>query len=84
MAFHLFNSSFMLATDTVLYVMPLVFTWNLRLQRAQRIGLNIMFALGGLVLAASAARVHAVHSQTVKPDITYNYALSTYEMFREA
>lgn len=79
MAFHLFNSSFMVATDTVLYVMPLVFTWNLRLQCAQRIGLNIMFALGGLVLVASALRLHATHTQIVKPNFTYNYALSTYE-----
>lgn len=75
MAFNLFNACFMIAIDVVLYAMPLVFTWNLRLQRPQRIGLNILFALGGLVLAASGARVQAVHSQIIKPDFTYKFAI---------
>lgn len=40
------NSSIMLATDLVLYIMPVVFTWNLRLRKAQRIGVNCLFGLG--------------------------------------
>ncbi|KAF2033404.1 hypothetical protein EK21DRAFT_86213 [Setomelanomma holmii] len=75
MAFHLFNSSFMIATDVVLYAMPLVFTWNMQLQRAQKICLNSLFALGWLVLAASGARVHAVYSQIVRPNFTYKFAI---------
>jgi hypothetical protein len=43
-----FNSAIMLATDFVLYAMPLVFTWHLQLRRAQRIGVNCLFGLGGL------------------------------------
>jgi hypothetical protein len=46
--FFYFNCSIMLATDLVLYIMPVVFTWNLQLQRQQRIGLNCLFALGSL------------------------------------
>lgn len=47
-AFYLYNSSMMLATDVVLYAMPVVFTWNLMLRRTQKVGLNCLFALGGL------------------------------------
>jgi hypothetical protein len=71
MAFHLFNSSFMIATDVVLYAMPVVFTWNMQLQRTQKVCLNLLFALGWLVLAASGARVHALWSQKQRPDFTY-------------
>lgn len=47
-AFYLYNSSMMLATDVVLYAMPVVFTRNLMLRRTQKVGLNCLFALGGL------------------------------------
>lgn len=73
-AFNYFNSSFMLATDLVLYAMPLVFTWNLRLRRGQKVGVNALFALGGFVLAASSARVYCVHAQAKDPDFTYKVA----------
>ncbi|KAF2736366.1 hypothetical protein EJ04DRAFT_490170 [Polyplosphaeria fusca] len=59
--FFYINGSIMLTTDLILYIMPVVFTWNLQLRRPQRIGLNALFALGGLVLASSAARLKAVH-----------------------
>ncbi|KAH7073600.1 hypothetical protein BKA63DRAFT_415533 [Paraphoma chrysanthemicola] len=75
MEFHLFNSSFMIATDVVLYAMPLVFTWNMQLQKVQKICLNALFALGWLVLAASGARVHAVYSQIKSPNFTYKFAI---------
>ncbi|KAL5378706.1 hypothetical protein DPSP01_008931 [Paraphaeosphaeria sporulosa] len=73
-AFYLYNSSMMLATDVVLYAMPVVFTRNLMLRRAQKVGLNCLFALGGLVLAASAARVWAIYIGAVKPDFTFRFA----------
>ncbi|KAF1849805.1 uncharacterized protein K460DRAFT_372224 [Cucurbitaria berberidis CBS 394.84] len=72
--FNYFNSCFMLATDLVLYAMPLVFTWKLQLRRPQRVGVNCLFALGGLVLAASGARVYYVRAQARKPDFTYKFA----------
>ncbi|KAF2013826.1 hypothetical protein BU24DRAFT_424859 [Aaosphaeria arxii CBS 175.79] len=68
------NASIMLTTDIVLYAMPVVFTRKLQLRRAQRIGLNCLFALGGLVLAASAARVNAVHKLAVEPDLPWWFA----------
>ena len=46
--FYYYNSSMMLAIDVVLYVMPVVFTRKLMLRRTQKIGLNCLFALGGL------------------------------------
>jgi hypothetical protein len=75
MAFHLFNSSFMIGIDAILYAMLLLLTWNLRLQRPQRVGLNAIFTLGGLVLAASGVRVFAVLQQIRPPDFTYRFAV---------
>jgi hypothetical protein len=74
--FNYFNSSFMLATDVILYAMPLVFTWHLKVSRPQRIAVNLLFALGGLVLAASGARIYCVHRQATQPDFTYRFALT--------
>jgi hypothetical protein len=74
--FNYFNSSFMLATDLVLYAMPLVFTWKIHVSRPQRIGVNFLFALGGLVLAASGTRVYFVHAQATRPDFTYRFAMT--------
>ncbi|KAF2266678.1 hypothetical protein CC78DRAFT_531479 [Lojkania enalia] len=68
------NSIIMLTTDLVLYTMPVIFTWHLQLRRPQRIGLNALFALGGIVLAASAARVHAVHNFASHPDFPWWFA----------
>lgn len=51
--FYYYNSIMMLATDIVLYAMPIVFTRNLMLRRAQKIGLNCLFALGGMYVVYS-------------------------------
>lgn len=74
--FNYFNSCFMLATDLVLYAMPLVFTWKLNVSRPQRIAVNFLFALGGLVLAASGTRIYFVHTQATKPDFTYRFSMT--------
>lgn len=47
-AFYYYNSIFMIANDVVMYIMPMVFTWNLALRRPQRIVLNLLFALGAM------------------------------------
>ena len=73
-AFNYFNSLFMVATNLILYTMSLLFTWKLHLRRSQRITVNFLFALGGLVLAASGARVSSVYKQARKPDFTYRFA----------
>jgi hypothetical protein len=74
--FNYFNSCFMLATDIVLYAMPLAFTWRLHVSRPQRIAVNFLFALGGLVLAASGTRIYFVHTQATSPDFTYRFAMT--------
>jgi hypothetical protein len=74
--FNYFNSCFMLATDLVLYAMPLAFTWRLHVSRPQRMAVNFLFALGGLVLAASGTRIYFVHEQATHPDFTYRFAMT--------
>jgi len=76
MSSNYFNSSFMLANDCVLYAMPLIFTWRLHVSRPQRIAVNLLFALGGLVLAASGARVYFVDVQARRPDFTHRFAMT--------
>ncbi|CAI6338230.1 unnamed protein product [Periconia digitata] len=72
--FSYWNSSIMLVTDLVLYLMPVIFTWNLQLRRAQRLGLNAMFGMGILVLGASAMRLHTVHMFAQDADFSYRFA----------
>jgi hypothetical protein len=69
--FAYFNACFMLFTDLILYAMPLFLTRNLQLQRAQRIGVNFLFALGIIVLGASGARIWAVSKLGKDRDFTY-------------
>jgi hypothetical protein len=75
-AFNYFNSSFMLATDVVLYAMPLIFVWHLRVSRPQRVAVNMLFALGGFCLAASSVRIYFVHAQNTNPDFTRRNAMT--------
>ncbi|PSN63815.1 hypothetical protein BS50DRAFT_461670, partial [Corynespora cassiicola Philippines] len=72
--FFYYNASMMLATDMVLYAMPVIFTRKLQLRRPQRIGLNCLFALGGLVLAVSGVRVWAVYMFNTHDDFPYWFA----------
>jgi hypothetical protein len=75
-AFNYFNSIFMLVNDTILYAMPLVFTWRLNVSRPQRIAVNLLFALGGLVLAASGTRIYFVAQQAKFQEFTYRFAMT--------
>ncbi|RYN69268.1 hypothetical protein AA0117_g10963 [Alternaria alternata] len=74
--FSYFNSVFMLACDLVLYIMPVIFTWNIKLRRHHRIAVNILFAMGGLVLGASAARIFFVDQLATHGDFPFRYAAS--------
>ncbi|EMD96498.1 hypothetical protein COCC4DRAFT_150086 [Bipolaris maydis ATCC 48331] len=73
-SYNYYNSIFMLLNDIVLYIMPVIFTWNVHLHRSHRIAVNCLFALGGLVLGASAARVYFVDQQAKNPDFPFRFA----------
>lgn len=45
-AFLYANACIMITNDVVMYIMPIAFTWNLPLQKTQRVVLNLLFALG--------------------------------------
>jgi len=46
LSFFYANAIIMIVNDTIMYIMPIIFTWNLALRRPQRIVLNLLFALG--------------------------------------
>lgn len=47
-AFWYTNGAVMIVLDIILYIMPMIFTWSLRLPRTQKIGLRVLFGLGFL------------------------------------
>lgn len=46
--FYYANCIIMIINDVIMYIMPMIFTWNLALRRPQRIVLNLLFALGAV------------------------------------
>lgn len=70
LAFLYSNALIMIANDIILYVMPVVFTWKLHLRRPQRIVLNLLFALGALVVATSFIRLWVVYHYEQEGDLT--------------
>ncbi|GAB7356591.1 hypothetical protein MBLNU459_g7320t1 [Dothideomycetes sp. NU459] len=74
LAFLYSNALIMIGNDIVLYIMPVVFTWKLELRLPQRIVLNLLFALGLLVVATSFIRLWVVYRYQQDGDVTYNMA----------
>jgi predicted benzoate:H+ symporter BenE len=46
MAFYLANGIIMVIIDCILYIMPIMMLWNVRIDRAKRFGMNILFLAG--------------------------------------
>lgn len=49
------------ATDFIVYALPMPTLWHVKLPKAQRIGLMIIFGLGALVVIAGAMRAYWIH-----------------------
>lgn len=47
-AFYYANAGIMIGMDAILYIMPILFTWNIQLRPAQKFGLRFLFGLGFL------------------------------------
>lgn len=47
-------------TDVITYLLPMPVLYNLKLPLAQRIGLMVLFGLGGIVIVASIMRTYWV------------------------
>ncbi|KAH0366702.1 hypothetical protein KCU65_g5095, partial [Aureobasidium melanogenum] len=73
-AFFYSNSIIMIVNDIILYVLPIIFTWKLQLRLAQRIVLNLLFALGAVVVAASFIRLYVVYRYDQDGDLSWNIA----------
>lgn len=46
--FYYANAGIMIGMDVILYIMPILFTWGIQLQPAQKFGLRFLFGLGFL------------------------------------
>ncbi|KAL9125795.1 MAG: hypothetical protein Q9217_005050 [Psora testacea] len=65
------NAAFNIATDTLLFLLPLTIIWRLSMTPMQKIGLTAIFGIGALTLVASIARL--VYFYQVDPnDISYS------------
>ncbi|KAF2756759.1 hypothetical protein EJ05DRAFT_502251 [Pseudovirgaria hyperparasitica] len=73
MDFSISNGFLMMGIDTVLYAMPVVFTWNLQVSRASKVGLYFVFGLGLVVLIASALRVWIMYEIKSTGDMAFQY-----------
>ncbi|QDS70331.1 hypothetical protein FKW77_008650 [Venturia effusa] len=71
-AFWYSNGAIMIVLDTVLYIMPMVFTWNLQLPLRQKICLRLLFALGFLTIIASSMRLYLINRTMIEGDSPYN------------
>ncbi|KAL1301413.1 hypothetical protein AAFC00_005671 [Neodothiora populina] len=76
MSFYYANAIIMIVNDTIMYVLPIMFTWQLDLRRPQRIVLNLLFGLGAVVVVTSILRLLALiqFDRTGGTDLTYHIA----------
>ena len=58
---HLFlgNASFNIVTDAALLVLPLCIIWKLKMNWPQKLGISLVFCLGGLTVIASIFRLQS-------------------------
>ncbi|KIW00352.1 uncharacterized protein PV09_08064 [Verruconis gallopava] len=72
------NASIMIAMDCVLYLIPILFTWNLQLSRQKRVGIVVLFGLGFIVVGSSCYRLWVIHEVIRNGDMSYNYGRSLF------
>ncbi|KAI5465388.1 hypothetical protein BGZ63DRAFT_450305 [Mariannaea sp. PMI_226] len=66
------NAGFSITTDLVILVMPMALVYQLQIQRAQKVALVIVFALGGFVVITSCLRVTTINIASTTHDVTYD------------
>ncbi|RDI82705.1 hypothetical protein Vi05172_g7345 [Venturia inaequalis] len=71
-AFWYSNGAIMIGFDAIMYIMPMIFTWNLQLPRNQKIGLRLLFALAFLTIIASIKRLYLFNRVLTEGDSSYN------------
>ncbi|KAF6808677.1 hypothetical protein CPLU01_15638 [Colletotrichum plurivorum] len=68
------NSIPNIITDALIIILPIPYVWSLQLQRAQKVALAGIFALGTFVTIVSMLRLHVILSvDLASPDITWNF-----------
>ena len=58
------NAGFNIATDAILLVLPMFIIWKLHMNWPQKLGLSLVFCLGGLTVIASIFRMQSYVAYT--------------------
>ncbi|KAK0119928.1 hypothetical protein ONS95_011353 [Cadophora gregata] len=69
-----FNAAFNILTDIIILVLPMPVLSSLRLPLKQKIGLMLVFALGGFVCLVSVLRLHGLYISSISKDMTWDNA----------
>ncbi|KAF2151460.1 hypothetical protein K461DRAFT_295512 [Myriangium duriaei CBS 260.36] len=72
-AFYYANGGFMIVTDIVLYILPILIVRGVQLSKAKRAAMNVLFALGFIVVVSSALRMVAIHNLFSTPLFSLYY-----------
>ncbi|BDD62732.1 hypothetical protein MAP00_007694 [Monascus purpureus] len=72
-----FNSVMNIVTDLILLALPMYPLAQLQLPKPQKIGLMLMFSMGGLVVIISAIRVYSIYDLGRRTDMSWDSAIST-------
>jgi hypothetical protein len=82
--FYYANAVINIVTDIIIYALPIRILWALQLPKRQRLGLVLLFSLGGLVVVASLIRLATLKALINSTDPTWSlvspYNWSTIEI----
>ncbi|EKV21207.1 hypothetical protein PDIP_08740 [Penicillium digitatum Pd1] len=65
------NAAIQTSTDLVILILPLPLLWKLQLPKREKWGILIVFSLGIIVVATSAARMYPLSIMVARGDFTY-------------
>ncbi|KAF2219703.1 hypothetical protein BDZ85DRAFT_183704, partial [Elsinoe ampelina] len=71
-AFWFANAGMNILTDILVFVLPMPALKKLQLPKKQKVGLMLVFALGGFVCLTSILRLHSLYNVTKSTDLTWD------------
>ncbi|KAK3368472.1 hypothetical protein B0H63DRAFT_76543 [Podospora didyma] len=68
------NAGFSVGTDVIILLVPMPLVYKLQIPRLQKVGLALIFALGGFVIVTSCLRMTTINIAATSPDTTFDIA----------